>query len=62
MVILPFVFPWQIYQSSGHVRSQIDDVINLTYDIIGVTRHYLRALYALNIQLRCIKTPHYVHN
>ena len=38
-VILPFMFPWWIYQSYVRVRSRIRDVINLTYDVIGVTLH-----------------------
>ena len=38
------------------VRSRIRDVINLTYDVIGVTLHHLLAQYAINIQPRCIKT------
>ena len=50
------------YQSYVRVRSRIRDVINLTYDVIVVTLHHLWGLYALNIQPRCIKTPHSMQN
>ena len=50
------------YQSYKRVRSRIRDIINLIYDVIGVTQHHLWALYALNMQPRCIKTPHSVQN
>ena len=38
MVLLVFMLEWQIYQSYLSVRSRIRDVINLTYDVIEVTR------------------------
>ena len=50
-------FTWNDpYQSYVRVRSRIRDVINLTYDVIEVTRYHSWALYTLNIQPRCIKT------
>ena len=52
------MLPWQIYQSYLSVRSRIRDVINLTYDVIEVTRYHSWPLYTLNIQPRCIKTQH----
>ena len=56
------MLPWQIYQSYLRVRSRIRDVINLTYDVIEVARYHSWALYTLNIQPRCIKTPHSMQN
>ena len=52
------MLPWRMYQSYLSVRSRIRDVINLTYDVIEVTRYHWWALYTLNIQPRCIKTQH----
>ena len=40
MVLLAFMLPLQIYQSYLSVRSRIRDVINLTYDVIEVTRYH----------------------
>ena len=62
MVLLAFMLPWQMYQSYLSVRSRIRDVINLTYDVIEVTRYHSWALYTLNIQQRCIKTHHSMQN
>ena len=62
MVLLEFILPWQTYQSYLSVRSRIRDVINLTYDVIEVTRYNSWALYNLNIKQRCIKTPHSMQN
>ena len=56
------MLPWQIYQSYLSVRSRIRDVINLTYDVIEVTRYHSWALYALNIQPMCIKTQYSMQN
>ena len=56
------MLPWQICQSYLSVRSRIRDVINLTYDVIEVTRYHSWALYTLNIQPRCIKTPYSMQN
>ena len=49
------MLPWQTYQSYLSVRSRIRDVINLTYDVIEVTRYHSLAPYTLNTQQRCIK-------
>ena len=56
------MLPWQTCQSYLSVRSRIRDVINLTYDVIEVTQYHSWALYTLNIQQRCIKTPHSMQN